>query len=654
MDANPSHDSNGSNVRVVHTACTLDCPDVCSLAVTVTDGRITKVDTAPENPVTDGWICAKVRRHAERVYAPERVLTPLVRTGPKGLGEFRSATWDEALTTIADRMRQAIDRGGNDAVVAFTYNSSAARMEKASMSEALFSAIGATEVEHTICAHTVGEAWSSVFGDMSAADLASADHSDLIVVWGANPNASNTHFGPVLTSARKRGARIVVIDPRRTPTAARSDLHLAIRPGTDVVLAYAIAHQWTRHGHIDRAFIDAHAEGADEFLAAAQEWTPQRAADVCGLSADDIVTFAQWWGSTRPSLLRLGWGPERNANGGAACRAILSLPVVGGHFGVRGSGIAQSTSVQATSPRVRWPDEAFRTTERRVLPLHQVGRWLAPDAGDPCEVLFVQGANPLVMCPDTRAVIAAFSRDDVFTVVHEQVLTDTARYADVVLPATTSFEIDDLATSYGASVVLPVRAAIDRVGESRSNDEVGLGLARAMGFAWDPASVAAAIGDAGPRVVELACAQFVDTHPDGGRARLVDPVQGVPRYVPVASDADRYPLTLISPASPKMINSMFGEFQNVSPGIQLHPQDAAARGLVDGQSVRVDSPMASITVPLEVNADLRAGVALMTKGVWLRHHPEGWGVNALTPATGDALGNGACFNDACVQVSAAG
>jgi anaerobic selenocysteine-containing dehydrogenase len=641
-----------AGTTVVHTACTLDCPDVCSLAVTVTDGRITKVDAAPENPVTDGWICAKVRRHAERVYAPERVLTPLMRTGTKGRGQFREASWDEALTTIAARMRSAIDRRGNEAVVAFTYNSSAARTEKASMTEALFAAIGATVVEHTICAHTVGEAWASVFGEMSAADLATAEHSELVVVWGANPNASNTHFGPVLTRAKRRGARIVVIDPRRTPTAARADLHLAIRPGTDVVLAYAVAHQWLRHGHIDRAFIDAHAAGADEFLAAAAEWTPQRAAEVCGLEVDDIITFAQWWGSTRPSLLRLGWGPERNANGGAACRAIMALPVVGGHFGVPGSGIAQSTSVHATSPRVRWPIEALEGPQRRTLPLHQVGQWLAPAAGDPCEVLFVQGANPLVMCPDTRAVMTAFERDDVFTVVHEQVLTDTTRYADVVLPATTSFEIDDIATSYGASVVLPVRAAIGRVGESRTNDEVGLGIARAMGFEWNPPPTV--IDDAGPCLVDLACAQFVDTHPDGGRARLVDPVQGVPRYVPVERDMDRYPLTLISPASAKMINSMFGEFQNVSPAIQLHPDDAAPRGLVDGQLVRVDGPAASITVPLEVNADLRVGVALMTKGVWLRQHSDGLGVNALTPATGDALGNGACFNDACVQVSAAG
>jgi anaerobic selenocysteine-containing dehydrogenase len=547
-------------------------------------------------------------------------------------------------------MRSAIDQRGHDAVVAFTYNSSAARVERSSLSEALFAAIGATIVDHTICAHTVGESWSSVFGEMNSAHPGDVVHSELVVVWGANPNASNSHFPPLVRQAQRRGGRVVVIDPRRTPMAARADLHLAVRPGTDVALAYAIAHQWERHGHLDRAFIEAHSSGADAFLRAASEWPVARAAEVCGVSEADIVTLAQWWGSTRPSLLRLGWGPERNANGGAACRAILALPVLGGHFGVRGSGVLQSLSVSAGTPGRRWPDDAFRGPARRSLPLHQVGQWLAPDAGDPCQVLFVQGANPLVMCPDTMAVVAAFSRDDVFTVVHEQVLTDTARFADVVLPATTSFEIDDVATSYGSSSVLPVRAVIPRVGESRSNDEVGLALAGAMGFEWTAEPLSSGVPDAGPRQADVATLQFVDTAPSGDVAVLVDPVHGVPTYVALEHDADRFPLALISPASPKMINSMFGEFQQVSPAVHLSPTDAAARGLVQGQQVRVVSSLATIVVPLEVSAELRPGVALMTKGVWLREHSDGLGVNALAPATGDPFANGACFNDARIDV----
>jgi anaerobic selenocysteine-containing dehydrogenase len=579
------------------------------------------------------------------------VQTPLVRTGPKGAGEFRAATWDEALALVADRMRAAIDRTGADAIVAFTYNSSAARIQKDSLTEALFAAIGATVAEHTICAHTMGAAWESVYRGMASADPADVVNSKLVVVWGANPTVSNTHFPPLVQQAVDAGARLVVIDPRRTAMAKRADLHLAIRPGTDVALAYAIANLWLGHGHIDREFLAQHAEGWEEFLVTAREWSLDRASETTGLSPDDIRTLAQWWGTTKPSMLRIGWGPERNANGGASCRAILALPVLGGHFGQPGSGVIGSTSAGGAEPRRRWPSAAFDGPARRTVPLHQVGRWMAPGTTDPCEVLFVQGANPLVMCPDTKAVVAAFERDDVFTVVHEQVLTDTTRYADVVLPATTSFEIDDVGSSYGSFAVLPVRKAIEPVGESRSNDQVGVALAQALGHDWTAPPVSAAVADAGPRIAEVASRQFVDTHPAEGLVCFVDPNEGVPRYVPV--DGSSIGLTLISPASSKLVNSMFGEFQSPSPAIVVHPDDAAARGLTAGQDVRVTSPVGSIVVPLDVNDDTRPGVAVMSKGVWLRHHDDGLGVNTLTPSTGDALVNGACFNDTFVEITPA-
>ncbi|MEQ1699633.1 MAG: molybdopterin-dependent oxidoreductase [Ilumatobacteraceae bacterium] len=649
-------ETSAPTTRVVHTACTLDCPDACSLAVTITDGpsgsRITDIDASPVSSFTDGWICAKVKRHAERVYAPERVLTPLIRTGRKGAGEFRSATWDEVLPLIAGRMQSAVASKGADAVVAFTYNSSAAVVERASFTEAFFAAIGATIAEHTICAHTMGLAWESVYGEMNSADARDVVHSKLVVIWGANPTVSNTHFPPLVQQAVKAGAKVVVIDPRRTAMAKRADLHLALLPGTDTALALAIANLWAADGRLGREFIAAHADGADEFLTAAAEWPVERAAAATGLEEADIVTLADWWGTTRPSMLRIGWGQERNANGGAACRAILALPVLAGHFGEPGSGVIGSVSAGAAKPRRRWPQAALDAPARRSLPLHQVGQWMAPGSADACEVLFVQGANPLVMCPDQRAVVAAFERDDVFTVVHEQVLTDTTRYADVVLPATTSFEIADVTSGYGSLMVMPVEPAIPRVGESRSNDETGLALAQAYGFDWSDVPLATAAPDPGPREAVVPSRQFVDTAPAGDRARLLDPVQGVPRHLDAVAPAGS--LTLISPATSKLINSMFGEFQSPSPAVLVHPDDAADRGLVTGQQVRVASQVATITVPLAVSADTRRGVAVMSKGVWLREHADGWGVNALTPATGDALGNGACFNDTYVTITAAG
>lgn len=642
--------------RVVHTACTLDCPDACSLAVTVEDTadgpRIVDVDAGPANPATDGWICAKVKRHASRVYAPERVRRPLVRVGPKGAGEFREATWAEALDLIAGRMAAALDRRGGDAIAAYTYNSSAARVERASMTEALFAAIGATVVDHTICAHTMGESWASVLGDMRSADPADVVHSRLVVIWGANPTVSNTHFPPLVQHAAKAGARVVVVDPRRTAMAARADLHLAVRPGTDVVLAMTVAHQWQRHGHVDHAFLAAHADadGVAAFLAAAEEWTPAAAEAVTGVPAADIVTLAEWWGTTRPAMLRIGWGLERNANGGAGCRAVLSLPVVGGHFGQPGSGVIGSVSTGAVRPRTRWPREALEGPARRHVPMHQIGHWLRPGTDDPTEVLFVQGANPAVMCPDQASVLAALAREDVFTVVHEQVLTDTTRYADVVLPATTSFEIEDVGGSYGSYMVQPVVQVVPPVGEARSNDATGLALAAAMGFQWQVPPPVAAATDAGPRRADVPARQFVDTFPGGAMghgARLADPVQGAPSFVPLPQGP---PLTLISPATSKLINSMFGEFQSPAPSITLNPEDASARGLAAGQQVRVRGALGEITVPLEVQAAVRPGVAVMAKGVWLREYPDGRGVNWLTPATGDPLGNGACFNDTLVDV----
>jgi anaerobic selenocysteine-containing dehydrogenase len=486
---------------------------------------------------------------------------------------------------------------------------------------------------------------------MASAEPTQVVDSHLVVVWGANPTVSNTHFPPLVQQAVDRGARVVVVDPRRTAMAQRAHLHLAVQPGTDVALALALARYWHDQGRLDDTFLARHADGVDEFLAAAQEWTLDRAAEVCGLAADDIATLAEWWAGTRPAMLRIGWGQERSANGGAACRAVLALPVLLGQFGTPGSGVIGSTRVQAVELDRRWPQ--FDALARRSVNLHEVGRWLAPGSADPCRVLVVQGANPVVMCPDQTAVIAAFSRDDVFTVVHEQVLTDTARYADVVLPATTAFEIDDVMTSYGTHAVQPVRAVIDRVGESRSNDEFGLALAARLGMAWaadvptGAAARAAVIDDAGPRQVDVACTQFVDTLPFEGRACLVDPVHGAPRYV--APDSS-YPLSLITPATSRLVNSMFGEFQSPEPTVLLHPADAAAHGLTAGDDVVVANDLGEVRARLEVGDATRPGVVVMAKGVWLGRHADGRGVNVLTPATSDVLADGACFNDARVEV----
>ena len=661
-----------TGTEIHHTACTLDCPDACSLAVTVADGRITRVDAGPANPFTAGWICAKVRQHARRVYSPDRVLTPLVRTGPKGTAQFREASWPEALELIGDRMREAIDGAGPASIVGFTYNSSAAAIEKASLTDAVLAALGTTSAAHTICAATASAAWGSVFGAMASADPTDVVHSKLIVIWGANPTVSNTHFPPLVTRAVAAGATLVVIDPRRTAMARRAQHHLAVRPGTDVVLALAIANRWAAEGRINQTFVDAHATGADELLAAAAEWPVARAAEVCGIEAAAIEALADAWAATPATMLRLGWGQERNANGGASSRAILALAVLAGSFGVPGAGVIYATGAPDVRPQRRWPEaarRAARSPDRPEVPMHQIGRWLAPDAGTPYRVLFVQGANPALMCPDTAAVDRALAREDVFTVVHDQVLTDTARFADVVLPATTSFEIDDVNVSYGSLSVEPVRAVIGRVGESRSNDEVGLALAHTLGLTdeggqpWSAAPVTAAVADPGPRLAPSP-RQFVESFPPDNRACLIDAGQGAPRYEPLAvAGQEAPPLTLISPASDKLVNSMFGEFQSPDPQLLVHPDDASARGLQTGQAALIRNGQGELAVTVRVSDEVRPGVVSIPKGIWRRTFtatageaaPTGGGqlpagLNLLTPDTGDPLVNGACFNDTRVEL----
>jgi anaerobic selenocysteine-containing dehydrogenase len=649
------------------TACPLDCPDACSLTVTVTDGRLTEVDAAAGNPLTDGYICQKVKRHARRVYAPERVLTPLVRTGPKGAGELRPAGWDAALDLIVERLRAAEAGPGPESVVPFVYNSSAPLLQDEA-GERLWRRFGASRIRHTVCAATHGAAYHLVFGDMFSADPLDVEHSQLIVVWGANPTVSNIHFPPIVTRAqREHGATLVVVDPRRTAMAGRADLHLAVRPGTDVVLAYAVAHELDRQGLLATEFLAEHAGGVEELLDAARAFPAARAAEICGIAAGDIERCAGLLGTVRPGVVRLGWGPERNRNGGSACVAVLALPVLAGQFGVPGAGVIASLgNATPLAWDAREPDTPRERRGPRVFGMNRFGAALCdPTLDPPITVLFVQGSNLAVTNPDQQTVLRGLAREDLFTVVHDQVLTDTARYADVVLPATTHFETHDLASSYGAYVLQETRPVIDRVGESRSNNEVAAALAGRLGYdltRFDvdrDAVLERCLRDDGTYEGVRATrppggtVQFRDTMPShaDGRAHLAPmPDGGVPRFV--ALD-DPYPLTLISPATAKTINSIFGEFQASDPTVHVHPDDAAARGLADGDAVVVRNDRAAIATSLRVDAALRPGVASMPKGVWRRDFAGGLSTNALTPDTLNDLADGACFNDARVEIERA-
>ena len=642
------------------TACPLDCPDTCSLHVVVESGRLVSVDAAPlseaQNSFTQGFICKKVKGHADRVHGDDRVMTPLIRTGPKGRGTFRSATWDEAMSLVADRMRAAVANNRPASIVPYLYNSSTGLAASGSLGPELFDRLGASHVLHTICAATSGCAMHSVVGSMVASDPADVEFSDCIIVWGANPSVSNTHLPPIINRAtRGQGAKLLVIDPRATGIARRADLHVAIRPGTDAVLAFAVTNLLAARGALDDSFIRTHTSGWDDFAGSCAEWTLDRAAELCGVAPAEIEMMASLLAASNRPFLRLGWGMERNHNGGAAIRAALSLRLALGRFGERGSGFVLSTG--AASP---WDSAVFRpptrsSGTRRHVNQNLLGEMLNDATLDPpIDVLFVQGANPVVMNPDQEAVLRGFAREDLFTVVHEQVLTDTARWADVVLPATTHFEVQDATGSYGTFTVQHMPSVIDRVGESRSNVEVISELASLLNVPLDIVGldevIEAGLGDRArtPVVREPdTTVPFRDTFPtfSDRRARFSSVVFENP-------GAASHPLVLLSPASPRVINSMFGERAH-EPVLTIHPIDAQSRGVVDGTRIRVWNDLGSIEVKARVDVDVRPGVVSLPKGDWLRNYgTQGRGVNVLVPATVDPTVGGACFNDTRVEVAA--
>ena len=660
-------------MTTITTACPLDCPDGCSLAVTVEDERITAIDAVPEgeaaNPLTDGWICRKVRRMTRRIHGEGRLTTPLRRVGPKGAGEFESIGWDEALDEIAARIRTAIDTDGPGSVVPYLYNSSAPVLESDGLTPLLFEALEAAEVEHTICAATAGKAWRLVFGGMASADPTDVAHSDLIVMWGANPTVSNSHLAPRIEERARAGAKVVVIDPRRTPAADRATRFLPVRPGTDVVLAMAAAAELQRRGAVDRAFVDEHADGVEEYLAACAEWTVERAAEVCGLDESDVTGFVDDIVAAQAPLLRVGWGMERNRNGGSAHRAAMSLWVLAGAFGRPGTGVVGATSVgdDPTGDALRLAvrgDIPF--PNRRIVNMNRLAAVLEGEGG-PVDVLFVQGSNPAATAPNQVAVLEALGRDDLFTVVHDQVLTDTARFADIVLPATTSFEVDDIVAGYGSYWVQDSPAVIPPVGESRPNNEVAHGLAVRLGLdagAFDPSparlrDIRVGSFELPLRLLPDGFAQFKDVWPthagtDSQRARLVteDPTSDrVPTYRD--NDVTGGTLTLLTPATNRSITSMFAEYDRPDPSVHLHPEDAAARGLTHGQRAKVTNGAVTISVAVTVDDAVRPGVASIPKGLWCTATPEGLTANAVAPDTLSDLAGGARFNDAMVEVSPA-
>lgn len=649
------------------SVCPLDCPDTCSLTVTIEDGRLATVDGSHRNPVTDGYICAKVRRYPERVYSPLRVLYPQRRVGTKGAARFERISWDAAIDLIASRLTQIVAAHGGEAVLPYHYGGSNGVLGEGAADARFFHRLGASELLKTICAAPTGAVVRAMYGTMGGVPPADYALARCIVLWGVNPSATSIHLVPYVRAAQRAGAFVAVVDPCRTPLARTADLHLAPRPGTDVVLALAMIGELQRRGAVDREFVRAHADGFEPLAAAAAEYTLERAAAECDVAATDVAALIAAYAAASPAVVRCGWGVERNRNGGQAVRAILALPAVAGKFGVRGGGFTMSLSkafpIDGTA--LGRPDLARRPV--RQINMVQLGRVLCEAQTPPVSALFVYNANPVAMTPDQNRVLAGLGREDLFTVVHEQVVTDTARFADVLLPATTVFEQTELHKSYGHYVLQYSEPVIERVGESLTNPELFARLARAMGFD-DPALAAdesallraAVDGDLlarlrRERAVPLRfgaggdLVQFGTVFPStpSGKVELCPPSLGPVEYRSVVDDGR---LVLLSPASDRTINSIFGELAMRPARLDMHPADAAARGLRDGVTVRVHNDHGEVHVPLRVTSAVRRGVATLPKGLWRTSTLNGFTSTALVSDELTDIGGGACFNDARVEV----
>ena len=668
------------------SVCPLDCPDTCSLTVTVEEDRIVGIRGSHANPYTGGVLCAKVpQAYPAFVHGAGRLRTPLRRVGARGEGRFERITWGEALDAIHARFSAIIAAHGPEAILPLNYAGPHGMLAGGSMDLRFFHKLGASLLDRRpLCGGIRTEAWVGTFGPVPGIRPEQVADARLIVVWGNNVTWSNLHLMPWINRARKAGARLVVVDPRRTVIARRADLHLALRPGTDVVLAWAVAAELERRGGIDRAFVGRHVEGVDEFMALARRFSSADAARICGVDRGDVETLAEWYHTLAPAAISVGNGLERNQNGGSGIRAIFALPALAGKFGVPGGGLVNGASFAfpKTPGRLARPDLVPEGT--RTLNIIDVGRHLL-DASlvPPIKAVFIYNHNPVVVHPDATRLQRGLAREDLFVVGADVVMTDSMTYADVVLPAASHFEHADLYPAYGQHWLQRAEPAIRPQGEALPNTEIFRRLAARFGLT-DPifrASDAELMDDAldpdDPRLggvrpsrlsTERALAMsvagedailFKNVFPKtpSGKVELASAYlerkyhARLPGWRPVES---RYALALISPASDQRITSTFGGLHvaDGAPPLEMHPDDALARGLREGMRVRVFNELGEIHLPLKISDAVPRGVVATLKGAWLATSDNGQTVSALCPAHYADISEGACFNDARVEVAA--
>jgi anaerobic selenocysteine-containing dehydrogenase len=680
---------------VVRAACPHDCPDTCAMLVTIEGGRAVKVAGDPTHPFTRGFLCTKVANYEQRTHSQDRVRRCLKRTGAKGEGRFTEISWAEALDEIASRYRALIESSeGAQTILPYSYCGTMGLVQSQSMDRRFFHRLGASRLDRTICASAGTAGYRATVGASVGTDPERFSDARLILLWGTNTLSANVHLWPQILEAKASGARLICIDPRRTRTADQSDEHIALLPGTDGALALGLMHVIFAEQLEDRDYLDRYTTGADALRERAREYSVERVASICGLEPETIRSLARIYATTRPAVIRINYGLQRHAGGGMAVRTISCLPAVTGAWRDPAGGILLSTSgtFPLNYPVLERPDLMPAKTPR-LLNMSQLGDLLTERLEPPVRALYVYNSNPAAVAPDQKKVLEGLRREDLFTVVHEQFMTDTTDYADIVLPATTQLEHFDLHKAYGHLYLVINERAIEPLHEAKCNSEVFRLLAARLGFEEecfkdsDEEIARQAIAGDHPALrgitleglhergwmrlnVPETFAPFAEGNfpTASGKCELFSEAlaaQGlppVPEFIPPSESrqsakdlSGRYPLALISPAAHAFLNSSFANLpkqlrQELRPFIEIHPSDAEARGIQNGDEVRAFNERGSCLLYAVVTTRARAGVVVSPSVWWNKLSPGKTNINQLTSQALTDMGAGATFYDALVEV----
>ncbi|WP_216329781.1 molybdopterin oxidoreductase family protein [Deinococcus aestuarii] len=669
--------------RDVFLTCPLDCPDACRLRVTLARGedgveRAVKLTGDADHPYTRGFACAKTVHYPARQNHPDRPLYPLRRVNPKTDPEprFERVTWDEALDDIAARLRTLLDTRGPASILRYHYAGTMGLMEN-SHAHTLWRALGTPELDETICATAGSAAWQVGYGPRYGVDPLDVPHARLIILWGINSLSTNIHLTPQMTAARKNGARIIHIDPYRNRTSQYADTHLKLRPGTDAALALGVMHELFAHGWTDETYIAEATQGVEELREAASEWTPERTAEVTGLTVEEVRDLAHAIGTTRPTYIRVGYGMTRHENGGTNLRAVTLISALTGDWRHRGGGVVLSTSGAFALNRTRLGGAHLVKPETPHVNMNELANALAPEAGFGAVVVY--NCNPAVVAPDSGRVRAGLMRDDLLVVVLEQAMTETARLADYVLPATTFMEHPDVYPSYGHHWLGYNEAVLEAPGETRPNTWVFRELARRLGVT-EP-SVYWTVDDLMREVLATDHPHLAGVTPERLKAEGTVHLNLPEVYLPYAHGAPTpsgkvelspapqhrepqaqlnadYPLRLLTPPAHHFLNSTYGNLDRLNraegsePQVLVHPEDAEAYGLSDGDRAVIRSEVGRALRRVKVTEAAQPGVAVVEGTWWGLSAPDGTSINALTAQTLTDLGAGSTFHNTRVRIEA--